>query len=478
MTAKHLLETGVDPKSVLANEDLLPAPQKWTWYNIFAFWMSDVHSAGGYVFAGTLFSLGLAGWEVFLSLILGILIVQALANLIGAPSQRCAVPFPVMSRMTYGVWGANIPALIRGIIAIVWYGIQTYLASAALMLVVLYFWPAGEALTHTEWLGLSELGWYCFIAMWFCQTVLFLCNMDTIKKFIDWAGPAVYVVMVVLMGYIVAQAGWDNISFSLSDKVLTPGQTAWSVVLGIALIVSYFAGPTLNFGDFSRYTRSLKDMRRGNFWGLPINFVFFSSIAVITISGTPAVFGQLLIDPIQVMGHLDNKWVVLLMGFTLLTATVGVNIVANFVSASFDISNVFPRYITWRRGGLIASVISVAILPWHLFNSPEVIHSTIDMLAGFIGPVYGIMIIDYYCVKKGRVVVKDLYCATPEGAYWYRWGVNLRAVAALVLAGGCSLAAQVIPNDWGLENFSFFIGVLVSAGAYAGIERRRVFSLS
>ena len=152
-------------ESVLANKDLLPSKQTWNWYNIFAFWMSDVHSAGGYIFAGTLFSLGLAGWQVFVSLIVGIVIIQGLANIIGVPSQKLAVPFPVISRMTYGVFGANIPALIRGGIAVVWYGIQTYLASAALMIVVLYEWPDLVSLTHDNILGLSTLGWYCFAAM-------------------------------------------------------------------------------------------------------------------------------------------------------------------------------------------------------------------------------------------------------------------------------------------------------------------------
>ena len=196
--------------SFLANEDLLPTKQTWNWYNIFAFWMSDVHSAGGYVFAGTLFSLGLAGWQVFVSLILGILIVQVLANLIGVPSQKCAVPFPVMSRMTFGVLGSNIPALIRGIIAIVWYGIQTYLASAAMLVIVLYFIPSAESLVQTHVLGLSVLGWICFLTMWLLQTALFLCSMNVIRHFIDWAGPIVYVVMVVLMIYIIIEAGWGE----------------------------------------------------------------------------------------------------------------------------------------------------------------------------------------------------------------------------------------------------------------------------
>lgn len=462
-------------ESVLANEDLLPAKQTWNWYNIFAFWMSDVHSAGGYVFAGTLFSLGLAGWQVFASLILGILIIQFLANIIGVPSQRYAVPFPVISRMTYGVLGSNIPALIRGVIAIVWYGIQTYLASAALVICVLYYFPELQPLAQDSHFGLSTLGWYCFITMWLLQTALFLCQMEAIRKFTDFAGPAVYVVMFILMGMIVYKAGWDNISFSLSEKELSVGETVWQMVLGIALVVSYFAGPTLNYGDFSRYTKSLKEMRRGNFWGLPVNFVLFSLIAVITISGTPAVFGQMIIDPIQVMGHLDNKIVALLLGLTLLIATVGVNIVANFVSAAFDISNIFPKYISWRRGGLIAAIVSVLLMPWNLFSSPEVIHYTVDMLAAFIGPVYGIMIIDYYFVKRGVVHVSDLYSIDPKGHYWYRHGVNYRAVAALIPAGICSIGATVVETSWGLSNFTFFIGAICSALCYTLIERRQIF---
>lgn len=143
------------PQSILANKDLIPSQQTWSWYNIFAFWMSDVHSAGGYIFAGTLFSLGLAGWQVFISLIAGILIILVLANIIGVPSQKFAIPFPVISRMTYGVFGSNIPALIRGIIAIVWYGIQTYLASAALMVVVLYEFPSLISYHESSYFGLS-----------------------------------------------------------------------------------------------------------------------------------------------------------------------------------------------------------------------------------------------------------------------------------------------------------------------------------
>ena len=459
--------------SPLANEDILPCKQTWNWYNIFAFWMSDVHSAGGYVFAGTLFSLGLTGWQVFVSLLAGIVIVQIFANAIGIISQRNAVPFPVVARMTYGVYGSNIPALIRGIIAIVWYGIQTYLASAALMVTMMYFFPDLKVYATESILGLSILGWWCFFAMWLAQTALFLCRMEAIRKFIDFAGPAVYVVMVVMMFYILYEAGWDNISFTLGEKELTTSEVIWNMAIAISLIVSYFAGPTLNYGDFSRYCKTPREMRRGNFWGLPVNFVFFSGVAVITISGTPAVFGEIIINPIDVMGHLDNKWIIVLISFTLLTATVGVNIVANFVSAAFDISNVFPKVITWRRGGMIAAVISVAILPWNLFNSPDVIHRTIDLLAGFIGPLYGILIVDYYLVKARHVDVYALFSVAKGDTYWYSGGVNLKAVYALVPAGLCAISTLVIEALNPLSNFSFVIGALLGALIYYGLAAKK-----
>lgn len=459
-------------QSVLANKDLVPSKQTWSWYNIFAFWMSDVHSAGGYIFAGTLFSLGLAGWQVFVSLIIGILIIQGLANIIGVPSQKLAVPFPVISRMTYGVFGSNIPALIRGGIAVVWYGIQTYLASAALMVVVLYEFPQWAVYRETSFLGLSTLGWWCFGTMWLLQTGLFLCSMEAIRRFMDWAGPLVYVAMLVLMILIVDMAGWDNISFRLSETEMSTSQTIWTMLVGIALVVSYFAGPTLNFGDFSRYAKSPSQMKLGNFWGLPVNFVFFSLISVVTISGTPVVFGELIVDPIAVMGHLDNRAAVLILGLTMLVATVGVNIVANFVSAAFDISNIFPKYITWRIGGLLASVISVMILPWNLFSSPEVIHMTVDLLAALIGPVYGILIVDYYIVKRRKVYVPDLYSTSRTGRYWYKHGVNWQAVAALVPAGLASIVVMLVDNGSGWASFTFFIGAILAASIYLYIARR------
>ena len=161
----------------LANADLIPAKQQGTWYNIFAFWMSDVHSVGGYIFAGTLFALGLTSWQIFLVLIGGIWFVMLLANLIAKPSQVSGVPYPVIARMPFGAYGANIPAMLRSIIAIVWYGIQTYLASVALAIILLKFFPGLAPLQTHSFLNLSALGWLSFFIMWSMQTALFLMKM-------------------------------------------------------------------------------------------------------------------------------------------------------------------------------------------------------------------------------------------------------------------------------------------------------------
>ncbi len=160
--------------------------------------MSDVHSVGGYVFAGSLFALGLSSWQVLVSLLVGICLVNLFANWVAKPSQMAGVPYPVICRMAFGVWGANVPAIIRGLIAVSWYGIQTFLASSALTIVLLRFFPGLESLIHTQFLGLSYMGWMGFMIMWVLQAVVFWNGMETIKKFIDWAGPAVYIVMVML----------------------------------------------------------------------------------------------------------------------------------------------------------------------------------------------------------------------------------------------------------------------------------------
>ncbi|MGW4942463.1 NCS1 family nucleobase:cation symporter-1 [Actinoplanes sp. NPDC004185] len=471
------IKPGYDPR--LTNEDLAPLrKQSWGSYNIFAFWMSDVHSVGGYVTAGSLFALGLSSWQVLVSLLVGISIVYFFCNLVAKPSQLTGVPYPVICRTVFGVLGANVPAIIRGAIAVAWYGIQTYLASAALDVVVLKLFP--DLMPYADvnqygFLGLPLLGWCTYAVLWVLQAAVFWTGMETIRKFIDFCGPAVYVVMIVLTGYLIHQAGWGAINLNLGE-VKYSGAAAIPVMLGaIALVVSYFSGPMLNFGDFSRYGRSFRAVKRGNLLGLPVNFLAFSILVVVTSSLTIPVFGELITDPVATVARIDSTFAIVLGALTFTIATIGINIVANFISPAFDFSNVSPQRISWRAGGMIAAVGSVLITPWNLYNNPEVIHYTLETLGAFIGPLFGVLIADFYLVRKQHVVVDDMFTMAPEGRYFYHKGYNPPAVIATAIGAVVAMVPVLWTGGPGMHTtaqYSWFIGMALGFLVYLALARR------
>ena len=455
----------IDPK--LTNEDLAPLEkQTWGSYNIFAFWMSDVHSVGGYVTAGTLFALGLSAWQVLLALVIGISLVYVFCNWVAEASQRTGTPFPVVCRGAFGIKGAAIPALIRGIIAVAWYGIQTYLASHSLVILALKLNPDlspwADKDTH-GFLGLSALGWAAFGIMWVLQALVFWRGMDSIRRFIDFCGPAVYIVMLALAVYLIKEAGWTNISFTLAENNLSGG-AAFAVFVGaIALVVSYFSGPMLNFGDISRYARSGSSVRRGNFLGLPVNFLVFSILVVVTASATVPVYGELITDPVETVARLDSTTAVVLGAFTFMVATIGINIVANFIAPAFDFSNIAPRIISWRTGGMIAAVGSAFLTPWNLYNSPDTIHYTLDTLGAFIGPVFGVLVSWYWILSKRTIITDALFSSDPTGPYWYRGGWNVPALIAVAVGAVVAMTLVLVPALNPAANYSWFVGAILAA---------------
>jgi len=461
---------GADPR--LYNHDLAPtAPEGRTWgvFSVFAMWMSDVHSVGGYTFAASLFFLGLTGWQVLISMVAGILVVYALMNLIGRPSQRYGIPFPVMARVSFGVMGANLAAVIRGVVGIVWYGVQTYFASKAVQVLVLAFVPSAEALTHSGFAGLSALGWFSFLFMWIFQLLIFQSGMETIRKFIDFCGPAVYVVMFMLAAWILWQAGLSSLSLQLSDKHYSGVESLGAMANAAMLIVAYFAALLLNFGDFARFANTERAMRTGNFLGLPVNFFVFSIVTVIVTAGTVKVFGEAVMDPVAIVEHIHNRFVVLLGSVTFIVATMGINIVANFVSPAYDIANLYPEKISFRTGGLITSILSVLVCPWIFVSSPQAITVFVSIFGAVLGPIYGIMIADYYLVKRERVVVEDLYTMSPVGSLYFEGGWSRRALYALALSGLLSIGLSLSGafglmfnvGDWG-----WAFGAIAGAGLH------------
>src|SRR5215208_4390381 len=447
----------------LYNEDLAPVTERtWTGYSLFAMWMADVHSIGGYTFASGLFFLGLAGWQVFLALLVGITIVYFLMNLTGIAGQRHGIPYPVLARLSFGLFGANIPALIRAIIAIFWYGIQTWLASVAVVILLLRIFPGLEGLTESKFLGLSYLGWICFLALWVAQLFVLHRGMETVRRFVDWAGPAIYVAMFALAVWIVIESG-GHIDFKLGSKDLSAGGTILAFFTAASLVVAYFSTLLLNFCDFSRFSPSERMVKVGNFWGLPVNFTAFSLVTVIVTAGSVAVYGESITDPVELVAKIPNTLVLIIGAVTFAVATVGINIVANFVSPAYDLANVAPKYIDFRRGGLITALLALLVTPWNIYNSPVAVNYFLGGLGAFLGPLFGIIVVDYYLVKRGHIDVEGLYRAEDSSPYWYERGINRHAVLVFVVSAAVAAIIALVPTFSALAPFSWFIGAGLSS---------------
>ena len=452
----------------LYNEDLRPLKQeerRWTTYSLFATWMADVHSLGGYTFAAGLFFLGLTGWQVFLALMVGITAVYFLMNLISVAGQQQGIPYPVLTRISFGVFGANLPALIRAVIATFWYGIQTWLASVAVLILLLEISPGLEPLTENSIIGLSTLGWLCFLGMWLVQLLVLRNGMDSIRTLVDWSGPAIYVAMFALAAWIWYEAGSD-MSFSLGSRDLSLGATIFTFFTAAALVVNYFSTLMLNFCDFSRWAPSASMVRKGNFWGLPVNFMLFSAAVVITTAGSIAVFGEAITDPVELVAEIPSTLALAIGALTFALATVGINIVANFVGPSYDFANAFPKYIDFRRGGLITAILAILVMPWYIFNSPVAINYFLGGLGALLGPIFGVIVADYYLIKKGRIQVHALFREGPDEPYWYQRGWNPDALYAFVPASVIALVFALIPFFSDVAPFSWFIGAGIAALVY------------
>jgi NCS1 family nucleobase:cation symporter-1 len=465
---------GADPS--LYNHDLAPtAPEGRTWgvFSLFAMWMSDVHSVGGYTFAASLFFLGLTGWQVLISMLVGITAVYFLMNLIGRPSLRLGIPYPVVARISFGVMGANLAAVVRGVVGIVWYGVQTYFASKAVQVLVVTLIPSATELTHNSILGLSTLAWFSFLFMWLFQLVIFLSGMERIRRFIDFCGPVVYVVMLAMAIWILWQTGLSSLTLQLSPPAASTGATLGVMANAAMLIVAYFAALLLNFGDFARFGKDEAAMKTGNFLGLPVNFLVFSIITVIVTAGTLKVFGQAIMDPVRIVERIGSPIVVIIGSITFIVATMGINIVANFVSPAYDIANLWPERINFRLGGLITSILSVLVCPWLFVASPQAITLFVSIFGSVLGPMFGIIVADYYLVKRQVVVVEDLYTMSPSGAFHYDGGWNPKALIALAVSATLSIGLALLGaygaifnvGDWG-----WLIGAAAGVVCYWGLS--------
>lgn len=234
----------------------------------------------------------------------------------------------------------------------------------------------------------------------------------------------------------------------------------------IGLILATYGTLMLNFCDFSRFAPDYRTVRRGNFWGLPINSTAFVVVSVIVTAGSLEVFGEAITDPAELVAKVGNTWVLVVAALTFAVATMGVNIVANFVSPAYDLANVWPQKITFRVGGLISTVAALVVTPWNLFSNPTVVNYFLGGLGAFLGPLFGVIMVDYYWVKRGRVDVDELFDARPGSRYYYRGGVNPKALWAFLPSAGAAAVLALVKTFSDVAPYSWFIGTALAAGLY------------
>ncbi|MBD2840154.1 NCS1 family nucleobase:cation symporter-1 [Pseudomonas sp. JM0905a] len=465
-------EVALSPR--LYSADLAPTKaqgRSWGRYSLFALWTNDVHNIANYSFAIGLFALGMSGAQILAAFALGALLIYGLMNLSGYMGQKTGLPYPVMCRISFGIHGAQIPALIRAVIAIAWFGIQTYLASVVLRVLLTAVFPSLAAYDQDSLLGLSTLGWITFLGIWCVQLVIFAYGMEMVRRYESFAGPVILLTFAALAGWMYQRSGF-SITWSTGEGYT--GSTMWLKVLGAAALwVSLYGTMILNFCDFTRNCPDRRTISVGNFWGLPVNMLGFALIAVVLAGAQFSIDGKLVKSPTEIVASIPDTLGLVLACLAFLIVTVAVNIMANFVAPAYVLTNLAPRVLNFRRAGLLSATIAVLILPWHLYNSPGVIVYFLGGLGALLGPLYGIMIVDYYLLRRGRVNLPELYSESRQGAYHYHRGVNPRALAAFVPAALISTLLALLPAFESLSAFSWFFGAGLAGLIYCAIADRR-----
>ena len=439
-----------DPR--LWNEDLAPVSQDrrtWTTWNIAALWIGMAVCITTYTLASVLIEQGMNWWQATLTVFLGNLIVLIPMTLNAHPGTAYGIPFPVLLRASFGTFGSNIPALMRGFVACGWFGIQTWVGGAAIYAtaaVIFGFDPAARQALPI--LGISAGELLCFMIFWAINVYFIVRGMESIKWMETLSAPFLLLVGVVLVWWAWQAADGFGPIFT-QPATLDTAAKFWPVFgVGLTAMVGYWATLSLNIPDFSRYARSQHDQIVGQALGLPATMTFYAFIGILVTSATIVIFGTAIWDPVQVIAKFGNPWVSAFALITLAVATLSTNIAANVVSPANDFSNLAPNRITFRTGGLITAFLGILMMPWKLYQDPSgYIFTWLIGYSALLGPIAGIMIADYFVWRRKKLDAPALY--QRHGPYRYTGGFSL--------VGFGVLATSVLPN---LPGFLVTIKVL------------------
>jgi NCS1 family nucleobase:cation symporter-1 len=397
-------------------------------------------------------------WQAILTILLGNLIVLVPMLLNAHAGARYGIPFPVLVRASFGVIGANVPAVLRALVACGWFGIQTWIGGQAINSMLQILWP--------EWRGFAAGIWICFFAFWALNIYVIYRGIETIKFLEGVGAPFMLGIGLLLLWWITRQAGGLGPVLSTPSKFQTAREFMRFFIPSLTGMVGFWATVALNIPDFTRYARSQKAQMVGQALGLPTTMTFYSFIGIAVTSATVIVFGQAIWDPVAVLSRLESPLAVVIAMVALLLATLNVNVAANVVSPANDFSNLWPRRISFRIGGLITCLVGIAMQPWKLLaNHASYVFGWLVGYSGFLGPIAGVLICDYFILRKKILVPEALYRRT--GAYEYSSGVNWKAIAALAIGCGVAFVGLVYAPLRVLYDYAWFVGFGVSFVAYS-----------
>src|SRR5579872_7073288 len=391
--------------SSLYNEDLAPIPasrRSWGTYNYAALWIAMSVNIPTYLIASGMIAGGMSWRQAIFTVFLGNVLVLIPMLLNAHAGAKYGIPFPVFARASFGVLGANVPAILRALVACGWFGIQTWIGGEAINAMVIALAPS--------WQHFSYGPAICFGFFWLLNVLVILRGIDTIRFLQGVSAPFLLLIGLALLLWAKGKAGGFGPMLSTPSKFHTFAEFFRFFIPSLTGVVGFWATVSLNIPDFTRYARSQKDQMLGQALGLPATMTFYSFIGIAVTSATLIIFGQALWDPVAVLARLGHPWAVVIAMIALLMATLNVNVAANVVSPANDFSNLSPRRISFRTGGLITCVMGIVMQPWKLMaNYGSYIFGWLVGYSGFLGPIAGVLICDYFVIRQRNLSTQDLY---------------------------------------------------------------------
>jgi nucleobase:cation symporter-1, NCS1 family len=446
--------------SPLYNPDLAPVPAErrtWDTYNYAALWVSMSVNTLTYILAASLVGNGMNWKQAVFTIFLGNTIVLAPMLLNSHPGARYGIPFPVLARASFGVLGANVAAVLRGLVACGWFGIQCWIGGEAINTLLQTIWPAWR---HNPY-GVP----ICFLAFWAINLLVIIRGIEYIRFLQGVSAPILLGVGLLLLGWAYFTAGGFGPMLSAPSRFSTGGDFFRALIPALNATVGFWSTVSLNIPDFTRFAKDARGQAVGQAFALPLTMTLYAFIGVAVTSATVVIYGNAISDPVQLLSRFHAPLTVIISLVAILLATLNVNIGANVVSPANDFSNLWPRRISFKIGGVITCVMGIAMMPWKLLaNYESFVVVWLGGYAAVLGSVAGIMICDYFIVRKRQLAVNDLYLR--NGEYEYASGFNWRAIGALCIGSAVALMGLVIPSLRFLYDYSWFVGFVVAFAVY------------